>query len=102
MYVNGDGKKDFDDILATVSLLLKKPDAKFYTTYHQRSENRNIEWLLAKWGLCAREIPLNTFMDKNLFFQIHSKISIDKQELNSKYDQCMNSILLLEIKVSNH
>ncbi|KAK2557115.1 Histone-arginine methyltransferase METTL23 [Acropora cervicornis] len=54
--------KDFDDILATVSFLIEKnTEAKFWTTYQERSSSRSIENLLKKWGLRGVEIPLEHF-----------------------------------------
>lgn len=54
--------KDFDDILATVSFLMEKNvQAKFWTTYQERSSSRTIEDLLNKWGLQGAEIPLKDF-----------------------------------------
>lgn len=54
--------KDFDDILATVSFLIEKnTEAKFWTTYQERSSSRSIEDLLKKWGLRGVEIPLEHF-----------------------------------------
>eukprot|EP01027_Heterolobosea_sp_BB2_P018646 GEZU01026233.1.p1 GENE.GEZU01026233.1~~GEZU01026233.1.p1 ORF type:complete len:280 (-),score=17.43 GEZU01026233.1:55-894(-) len=76
--------KDFDNIFATVSYLFdeyrywcKNTDDTptraasshedlcsgpiFITTYHERSENRSIEFFLRKWGMTALEVPLSSF-----------------------------------------
>ncbi|KAL9956610.1 hypothetical protein ACROYT_G038109 [Oculina patagonica] len=59
--------KDFDDILATISFLMKKnPLAKFWTTYQERSSSRSIEDLLNKWGLKGVQIPLEDFDHGNI------------------------------------
>lgn len=54
--------KDFDDILATVSFLMEKNfQAKFWSTYQERSSSHSIEDLLKKWELKAIQIPLEDF-----------------------------------------
>lgn len=54
--------KDFDDILATVSfLMVKNYQAKFWSTYQERSSSHSIEDLLKKWGLKGIQIPLEGF-----------------------------------------
>ncbi|XP_066498384.1 methyltransferase-like protein 23 isoform X2 [Hoplias malabaricus] len=54
--------EDFEDVLVTVSFLLKRnPCAQFWTTYQERSTDWSIEALLHKWSLKCTEIPLDTF-----------------------------------------
>lgn len=55
-------KKDFEDILFTISFLFKRnPNAVFWTTYQLRNCNYSIEELLMKWNLTSRSIPLEDF-----------------------------------------
>ncbi|KAK7111140.1 histone-arginine methyltransferase METTL23-like [Littorina saxatilis] len=58
--------KDFEDVLVTVSFLLKRnPDCQFWTTYQKRSAMRSIEFYLKKWGLAAEEVPVTSFFHKD-------------------------------------
>ena len=54
--------RDFEDIVMTVSYLIQKnPGCEFWTTYQDRSSDRNIEQLLWKWGLQCKQVPLHSF-----------------------------------------
>ncbi|KAK1799197.1 hypothetical protein P4O66_007452 [Electrophorus voltai] len=54
--------QDFEDVLVTVSFLLKRnPNGQFWTTYQERSTDWSIEALLHKWDLQCTNIPLDTF-----------------------------------------
>ncbi|XP_028843528.1 histone-arginine methyltransferase METTL23 [Denticeps clupeoides] len=54
--------EDFENIILTVTFLLRKnPQAKFWTTYQERSSDWSIEGLLHKWNLKCKNIPLQTF-----------------------------------------
>lgn len=54
--------KDFEDVIVTVSFLLKRnPGSEFWCTYQERSSNRSIEHLLSKWQLQCLHVPLSTF-----------------------------------------
>eukprot|EP01097_Dermamoeba_algensis_P001713 TRINITY_DN1644_c0_g1_i1.p1 TRINITY_DN1644_c0_g1~~TRINITY_DN1644_c0_g1_i1.p1 ORF type:complete len:198 (+),score=31.71 TRINITY_DN1644_c0_g1_i1:418-1011(+) len=56
---------DFEDILMTVSFLMRShPDCKFITTYQNRCASRSIEHLLEKWGLIAEQTPISQFLDQ--------------------------------------
>ncbi|XP_076837635.1 histone-arginine methyltransferase METTL23 [Brachyhypopomus gauderio] len=59
--------EDFEDVLVTVSFLLKRNSScQFWTTYQERSTDWTIETLLHKWSLQCTNIPLDTFhADKN-------------------------------------
>ncbi|KAF5753065.1 methyltransferase-like protein 23 isoform X1 [Tripterygium wilfordii] len=54
----------FDDLFATVTFLLQNsPGSVFITTYHNRSGNHLIEFLMVKWGLkCAKLLDAFSFM----------------------------------------
>lgn len=50
----------FEDILATVAFLLERnPQAKFLSTYQERSSDWSIEHLLNKWNLRCGEISID-------------------------------------------
>lgn len=88
---------DFDDILATFSFLLQQnKNSVIYTTYQERNEHRNIEFLLLKWGLSASEVPLSQFMDADIFKTMFSLQ--EKKDLDNFYNYCLNSIKLFQIK----
>ncbi|XP_017572467.1 methyltransferase-like protein 23 isoform X1 [Pygocentrus nattereri] len=54
--------EDFEDVLVTISFLLKRnPYAQFWTTYQERSTDWSVEALLHKWNLKCIDIPLETF-----------------------------------------
>ncbi|XP_063077589.1 methyltransferase-like protein 23 isoform X2 [Engraulis encrasicolus] len=54
--------EDFEDVLVTVSFLLRtNPKAQFWTTYQERSADWSLEALLHKWGLNCKYIPLDSF-----------------------------------------
>ncbi|KAG7266465.1 hypothetical protein CRUP_029424 [Coryphaenoides rupestris] len=54
--------EDFEDVIATVTFLLKKnPRAEFWTTYQERSADWSIEALLHKWQLQCASVPLISF-----------------------------------------
>ncbi|KPP78202.1 methyltransferase-like protein 23-like [Scleropages formosus] len=54
--------KDFEDILVTVSFLLRRnPEAQFWTAYQERSSDWSIEALLHKWNLTCTDVPLENF-----------------------------------------
>ncbi|XP_007237383.1 methyltransferase-like protein 23 [Astyanax mexicanus] len=54
--------EDFEDVLLSVSVLLKRnPGGQFWTTYQERSTDWSIETLLHKWNLQCADIPLETF-----------------------------------------
>ncbi|XP_066935556.1 histone-arginine methyltransferase METTL23-like [Clytia hemisphaerica] len=55
-------RKDFEDIIFTVSFLLNRnPSCVFITAYQVRSEKYCLQMLLKKWGLIGKEIPLKSF-----------------------------------------
>ncbi|GFX53625.1 methyltransferase-like protein 23 [Trichonephila clavipes] len=55
-------RNDFEDIIVTVSYLLKKnPDAEFWCAYENRCSDWNIDHLLKKWDLSCKAIPLEDF-----------------------------------------
>ncbi|ODM94688.1 Methyltransferase-like protein 23 [Orchesella cincta] len=50
----------FEDLISTVAYILEhNPQAKFLTTYQERSADWSIEHLLKKWGLNCKHVPLN-------------------------------------------
>ncbi|XP_072550058.1 histone-arginine methyltransferase METTL23 [Salminus brasiliensis] len=54
--------EDFEDVLVTVSILLKQnPCGQFWTTYQERSTDWSVETLLHKWNLQCTDVPLETF-----------------------------------------
>lgn len=54
--------KDFEDIIVTVSYLIKQnKDAEFWCTYQERSSNRAVDVLLLKWGLECEIVSLDSF-----------------------------------------
>ncbi|RHZ57711.1 hypothetical protein Glove_384g62 [Diversispora epigaea] len=55
--------KDFQDIIVTIAYILTfhSPNAKFLTSYQERSSKRSIQHLLDKWNLKSRQIPLKSF-----------------------------------------
>ncbi|XP_061175322.1 histone-arginine methyltransferase METTL23-like [Saccostrea echinata] len=54
--------KDFENIIVTVSYLIKKNiNAEFWCTYQERSSNRTIDVLLLKWGLECESVSLDSF-----------------------------------------
>nr|XP_022318895.1 methyltransferase-like protein 23 [Crassostrea virginica] len=54
--------KDFEDIVVTVSYLIKQnSEAEFWCTYQERSSNRTIDVLLLKWGLECKTVSLDSF-----------------------------------------
>ncbi|KAG8183533.1 hypothetical protein JTE90_003880 [Oedothorax gibbosus] len=54
--------KDFEDIIVTVSFLLKKnQSAEFWCTYEHRCTDWNIDNYLEKWNLNCEEISLSDF-----------------------------------------
>ncbi|KAL6476286.1 hypothetical protein MHYP_G00147850 [Metynnis hypsauchen] len=60
--------EDFEDVLVTISFLLKRnPYAQFWTTYQERSTDWSVEALLHKWNLnhssSCKEEPLRTVAD---------------------------------------
>ncbi|KAK9129408.1 hypothetical protein Sjap_009895 [Stephania japonica] len=56
--------KDFGDLFATVTFLLKRsPGSVFITTYHNRSGHHLIEYLMVKWRLkCTKLLDAFSFM----------------------------------------
>ena len=53
---------NFEDILVTVAYILhKNPDCEFWCSYQERSSSRSIEFLLEKWRLKCKSIPLTSF-----------------------------------------
>ncbi|CAG8548183.1 10786_t:CDS:2 [Acaulospora colombiana] len=55
--------KDFEDLIVTVAYILTyhSPNARFITSYQERSSKRSIQYLLDKWKLESRQIPLKSF-----------------------------------------
>ncbi|XP_062875006.1 methyltransferase-like protein 23 isoform X2 [Trichomycterus rosablanca] len=54
--------EDFEDVLVTVSFLLRRnPSGQFWTTYQERSTDWSIEALLHKWNLQCSHVPLDSF-----------------------------------------
>ncbi|ORX49677.1 hypothetical protein BCR36DRAFT_327967 [Piromyces finnis] len=54
--------KDYEDILSTVSIIFRNyPNAKFITTYQERSSQRTIQHLLDEWNMKAVVVPLSSF-----------------------------------------
>ncbi|XP_064594410.1 histone-arginine methyltransferase METTL23-like isoform X2 [Liolophura sinensis] len=55
-------KKDFEDIIVTVSFLLEKNlGSQFWCTYQQRSSDWSIAHLLENWKLTCEHVPLTCF-----------------------------------------
>ncbi|KFM75642.1 Methyltransferase-like protein 23, partial [Stegodyphus mimosarum] len=53
---------DFEDLLVTVSYILKQnPDAEFWCAYEHRCSDWSIKYLLQKWELLCKEVPLENF-----------------------------------------
>ncbi|RKO93519.1 putative methyltransferase-domain-containing protein [Blyttiomyces helicus] len=54
---------DFDDLFATVALLLRRSraEARFLTAYQERSSRRSVRHLMDKWGLGGRLVPVSGF-----------------------------------------
>jgi hypothetical protein len=49
----------FEDLIATVAYILgNNPNAKFLSTYQERSADWSIDSLLKKWGLQCKHVPL--------------------------------------------
>ncbi|CAN9505081.1 unnamed protein product [Ophioblennius macclurei] len=54
--------EDFEDVLLTVSFLLRKnPHAEFWTSYQLRSADWSMEALLHRWKLRCVHVPLRQF-----------------------------------------
>jgi predicted nicotinamide N-methyase len=54
--------KDFEDVFVTVAFLMEKnPSAEFWMTYQERSSSRSIAYLLDRWKLKCKQVPLSTF-----------------------------------------
>lgn len=54
--------QDFEDVLLTVSFLLRKnPRAQFWTAYQERSADWSVEALLDRWKLNCVDVQLETF-----------------------------------------
>ncbi|XP_017311918.1 methyltransferase-like protein 23 isoform X3 [Ictalurus punctatus] len=54
--------EDFEDVLVTLSFLLKRnPSGQFWTTFQERSSDWTIETLLNKWNLQCTDVPLDIF-----------------------------------------
>eukprot|EP01091_Cochliopodium_minus_P019139 TRINITY_DN7950_c0_g1_i2.p1 TRINITY_DN7950_c0_g1~~TRINITY_DN7950_c0_g1_i2.p1 ORF type:complete len:190 (-),score=24.62 TRINITY_DN7950_c0_g1_i2:49-618(-) len=71
----------YENLLCTVYFLLSKGNIdKFVTSYQVRSE-KSISFLLQRWGLSAKVIPLNSFLS-------------EEEIENMEYE-----ILLIEIKL---
>jgi hypothetical protein len=57
-----DNTEVFEDLIASVAYFIKKkPSLRFLTAYQERSAQKTIKFLLQRWNLRAREIPLETF-----------------------------------------
>ena len=52
----------FEEVLRSVAFLLEaSPRAEFVFSYQERSADRCLEPLLAKWGMSAVQVPLAEF-----------------------------------------
>ena len=52
----------FEDVIFTVKYFFNKsPNAKFWTTYQVRDEDYKVDYLLMKWKIAVRRIPLSSF-----------------------------------------
>ncbi|EEY58283.1 uncharacterized protein PITG_00929 [Phytophthora infestans T30-4] len=81
--------QDFEKVIATVALIFRcssSPSCKFYFTYQLRSINRSIAPLLSRWGLTARSICKDAYID-------------DSNELDDSLGQDFDSIYLYEVKL---
>lgn len=59
-------RASFEDLLITVILLLQKsPGAMFVTAYQKRSADRSLDYLLAKWNLVCRSVPIEAIVPEN-------------------------------------
>ncbi|KAJ4836911.1 hypothetical protein Tsubulata_034703 [Turnera subulata] len=76
----------FDDLLATVTFLLKNsPDAVFITTYHNRSGHHLIEFLMEKWGLrCVKLLDGFSFIPSYKASGISGNIQLAEIVLRSE------------------
>ncbi|CAB4400233.1 unnamed protein product [Rhizophagus irregularis] len=94
--------KDFEDIIVTIAYILTYhfPNAKFITSYQERSSKRSIQYLLDKWKLKCNQISLASFNFN------HNKYINDKNDDNEEdkestddvaYAASLQSIFLLEI-----
>ncbi|CAG8487180.1 2004_t:CDS:2 [Acaulospora morrowiae] len=75
--------KDFEDIIVTIAYILThhSPNAKFITSYQERSSKRSIQYLLDKWKLESRQISLESFnFDYNKYTTNLSPSSSDDEE----------------------
>jgi hypothetical protein len=90
--------KDFDDVLATVRFFFDHHQCrKFITTYHERSENRNLQFLLRKWKFeSVTEIPLESFLSHDNFKQIFQGVS--SEAVKNKFIDTMSTIKLFVIQ----
>jgi len=75
----------FDDLFATVAFLLQNsPGSVFITTYHNRSGNHLIEFLMAKWGLkCMKLLDGFSFMPSTKASGLSGNIQLAEIVLNS-------------------
>lgn len=90
--------RDFDDVLATVRYFFDHHHCKsFITTYHERSENRNLQFLLNKWRFeSVIEVPLESFMSLDIFERIFDQPP--SEIISSKFTDTMSTVKLFIIK----
>lgn len=52
----------FEDVIFTVKYFFNKnPSAKFWTTYQIRNSDYRLDYILMKWNIAVRRIPLSSF-----------------------------------------
>ncbi|RIA88952.1 putative methyltransferase-domain-containing protein [Glomus cerebriforme] len=96
--------KDFEDIIVTVAFILTHhfPNAKFITSYQERSSKRSIQYLLDKWKLKCNQISLASFnFNHDKYINLNDKDD-DDEDMESTgndvaYATSLQSIFLLEI-----
>lgn len=85
--------RDFDRVLATVRFLFDRHKCKrFITAYHERDENRNLQFLLKKWNFIAEEVSLESFINYQTFSEMLPDSS--EQAIKDKYLEVMSSVKL--------
>jgi hypothetical protein len=92
--------RDFDDVLATVRYLFDcyKCDS-FVTTYHERSEDRNLQFLLSKWGFTATEVQLESFFTSEVFEKTLQGQPSDT--VTEQFTSIVGAVKLYQIKSCN-
>ncbi|ORX45461.1 hypothetical protein DM01DRAFT_307571 [Hesseltinella vesiculosa] len=98
---------DFEKLLMTISIVIQRhnPQCRFITAYQERSSKRSLQYLLDKWSLCCKQIPIDDmWFDDSLFFPDDDSTDQDApadggqipSRLTTSYSS-LSSVFLLEI-----